>query len=46
MHAVHDVKYFNLMENFLDIINNKHCLTMCAKYYNSSNSASLQKSYG
>ena len=27
---------FNLIENFLDIINNKHCLIMCAKYYNSS----------
>ena len=27
---------FNLIENFLDIINNKHCLIMCAKYYNSN----------
>ena len=27
---------FNLIENFLDIINNKYCLIMCAKYYNSS----------
>ena len=27
---------FNLIENFLDIINNKHCLIVCAKYYNSS----------
>ena len=27
---------FNFVENFLDIINNKHCLIMCAKYYNSS----------
>ena len=22
---------FNLVQNFLDIINNKHCLIMCAK---------------
>ena len=27
---------FNLIENFLDIINNKLCLIMCAKYYSSS----------
>ena len=27
---------FNLIENFLDIINNKHCLIICAKYYSSS----------
>ena len=27
---------FNLIENFIDIINNKHCLIMCAKYYNSN----------
>ena len=27
---------FNLIENFLDIINNKLCLIMCAKYYNSN----------
>ena len=27
---------FNLIENFLDIINNKHCLITCAKYYSSS----------
>ena len=27
---------FILIENFLGIINNKHCLVMCAKYYNSS----------
>ena len=24
----------NLIENFIDIINNKCCLIMCAKYYN------------
>ena len=27
---------FNLIENFLDITNNKHCLITCAKYYSSS----------
>ena len=27
---------FNLIENFIDIINNKGCLIMGAKYYNSS----------
>ena len=27
---------FNLIENFIDIINNKCCLVMGAKYYNSS----------
>ena len=27
---------FNLIETFLDIINNKHCLITCAKYYSSS----------
>ena len=27
---------FNLIENILDIINNKHCLITCAKYYSSS----------
>ena len=27
---------FDLIENFLDIVNNKHCLTTCAKYYSSS----------
>ena len=27
---------FNLIENFIDIINNKCCLIMGAKYYNSS----------
>ena len=27
---------FNLNENFIDIINNKHCLIMCAKCYSSS----------
>ena len=27
---------FNLIENFIDIINNKYCLIMCAKYYSSS----------
>ena len=26
---------FNLIENFLDIINNKCCLITCAKYYSS-----------
>ena len=24
---------FNLIKNFIDIINNKHCPNMCAKYY-------------
>ena len=48
---------FNLIENFIDIINNKWCLIMDAKYYNSSMnkcaqftwpilSAALQKLYG
>ena len=27
---------FNLIENFLDIINNKHYLITCAKYYSSN----------
>ena len=27
---------FNLIENFIDVINNKCCLIMGAKYYNSS----------
>ena len=27
---------FNLIENFLNIINNKHYLITCAKYYSSS----------
>ena len=27
---------FNLIENFIDIVNNKCCLIMGAKYYNSS----------
>ena len=27
---------FNLNENFIDIINNKHWLIICAKYYSSS----------
>ena len=27
---------FNLIENFIDIINNKCCLIMGAKYYNSN----------
>ena len=27
---------FNLIENFVDIINTKHCLIICAKYYNSN----------
>ena len=27
---------FNLIENFIDIVNNKCCLIMCAKYYNSN----------
>ena len=27
---------FNLIENFLDIINNKHRLIICVKYYSSS----------
>ena len=49
---------FNLIENFLDIINNEHYLITCAKYYSSNMndvhtqftrptlSASPQKSYG
>ena len=36
MHVVCYVKYFNLIENFVDIINNKCSLIMGAKYYNSS----------
>ena len=36
MHTVCYVKYFNLTENFIDIINNKCSLIMGAKYYNSS----------
>ena len=36
MHAVHYVKYFNLIKNFVDIINNKCCLIIGAKYYNSN----------
>ena len=36
MHVVHYVKYFNLIENFIDIINNKCSLIMGAKYYRSS----------
>ena len=27
---------FNLIENFVDIINNKYCLIIGAKYYNSN----------
>ena len=27
------IKYFNLIESFLDIIINKHYLITCAKYY-------------
>ena len=27
---------FNLIENFLDIINDKHYLITCAKYYSSN----------
>ena len=27
---------FNLVENFVDIINNKYCLTIGAKYYSSN----------
>ena len=27
---------FNLIENFLDIINNKQCLITCAKYHSSN----------
>ena len=27
---------FNLIENFVDIINNKDCLTIGSKYYNSN----------
>ena len=27
---------FNLIENFLDIINNEHYLITCAKYYSSN----------
>ena len=36
MHAVCYVEYFNLIENIFDIINNKHCLITCTKYYSSS----------
>ena len=27
---------FHFVENFPDIINNKHCLIMCAEYYNTN----------
>ena len=48
---------FNLIENFLDIISNKHYLIICAKYYSSGMNdvhtvypadivGLLQKSYG
>ena len=33
MHVVYYAKYFNLIESFLDIINNEHYLITCAKYY-------------
>ena len=36
MHAVHYVKYFNLLENFVDIINNKYGLIIGAKYHSSN----------
>ena len=36
MHAVHPKIIFDLIENFLDIINNKHYLITCAKYYSSN----------
>ena len=36
MHAVHYKNIFNLIENFLDIIINKHYLNTCAKYYSSN----------
>ena len=36
MHAVYYVKYFNLIEKILDIINNKHYLITCAKYHSSN----------
>ena len=36
MHAVHYKNIFNLFENFLDIIINKHNLISCAKYYSSN----------
>ena len=29
-------KIFNLIENFVDIINNKYCLVIGAKYYSSN----------
>ena len=35
MQAVHYIKYFNLIKNFLDIINNKYYLNTCAKYHSS-----------
>ena len=35
MYAVHYVK-FNLVENLIDIINNKYSLIMGAKYYSSN----------
>ena len=36
MHVVHNVKYFNLLENFVDIINNKYGLIIGAKYHSSN----------
>ena len=36
MHAVCYVKYFNLLENFVDIINNKYGLIIGAKYHSSN----------
>ena len=53
----HKIFFFDLIKNFLDIINNKHYLITCAKYYSSSMNdvctvypadivSLLQKSYG
>ena len=36
MHAAIMSNIFNLIEKFVDIINNKYCLHIGAKYYNSS----------
>ena len=36
MYAVHYKNIFTLIENFLDIINNKYYLITCVKYYSSN----------
>ena len=36
MHVVHHKDNFDLIENFLNIINNEDYLITCAKYYSSN----------